>query len=355
MLKDFWALSRTEQRGFMIVATLMFVALVSLWIPIQSAPDANVTLLAGLSELSDVPTSKTSQIQPVVKNDLKCFNPNHVTIKELEAMGLQRNVVINWKKFLEAGGRFNHHDDVLQLYGMDTLFFQKIKPFLVFDNQSSSETKRPFKNHYPTRSLLIDLNTVSKSQLEKYGMASTVCDSILAIRRDYWFNESFDPSRIVMEPNASVKQFFSASLSTRYKSKAANHFILEINSADTSQLVLLKGIGSVLAKRIVQYRQLTGGFYHIDQLLQVYGISPVTLDAIKPFLTVDRSLIIPLNINKASLRRLKDHPLLGYYKAQAIVDLRKQSGSIHQLNEVLALEPFADVDKQLIDSYFCLE
>jgi DNA uptake protein ComE-like DNA-binding protein len=355
MLKDFWALSRSEQRGFVIVATLMCVALISLWVPIQSAPDANVTLLAGLSGLSDVPMSETAQIQTVVENDLVYFNPNHVTIKELEAMGLHRNVVINWKKFLEADGRFRHHEDILQVYGMDTLFYQKIKPFLVFDPPSDSDTKRSFKNQNPSRPLLIDLNRVSKSQLQEYGIASPVCDSILAIRHDFWFNESCDPSQIVIEPNASVKQFFSTSLSPRYKSKSDNHFTLEVNTADTSQLVLLKGIGSVLAKRIVQYRQLTGGFYHLDQLLQVYGFSPVTLDAIKPFLTVDRTKILPLNINKASLRRLKDHPLLGYYKAQAIIDLRKQSGSIHQLNDVLALESFAAVDKELFCVYFCLE
>jgi competence protein ComEA len=61
-------------------------------------------------------------------------------------------------------------------------------------------------------------------------------------------------------------------------------FLVDINSADWPELTLLPNIGEVLAQRIIEYRQQQGPFTDHEQLQQVAGIGPRTLEAIRPYL-----------------------------------------------------------------------
>ncbi len=62
-------------------------------------------------------------------------------------------------------------------------------------------------------------------------------------------------------------------------------FEVDINSADWPELAQLPGIGPVLAKRIVQQRQLGGPYLDYDDLSRrVSGIGPKTLAQIRPYL-----------------------------------------------------------------------
>ena len=60
----------------------------------------------------------------------------------------------------------------------------------------------------------------------------------------------------------------------------------DINSASVEQLVMIKGVGEVIAQRIVTYRQQHHGFASLDELSQIKGIGEKKLDAMLPFLTL---------------------------------------------------------------------
>jgi competence ComEA-like helix-hairpin-helix protein len=59
-------------------------------------------------------------------------------------------------------------------------------------------------------------------------------------------------------------------------------FPININTADQALLELLPGIGPVYARRIIEYRQLNGGFNNIGQLRQINGIGPKTMQKLRP-------------------------------------------------------------------------
>lgn len=60
--------------------------------------------------------------------------------------------------------------------------------------------------------------------------------------------------------------------------------LVDINSASVDALAAaLPGIGPGKAQRIVDWREANGPFQSIDQLLEVSGIGPVTLENIRPF------------------------------------------------------------------------
>lgn len=63
-------------------------------------------------------------------------------------------------------------------------------------------------------------------------------------------------------------------------------FPLNINVSTKEHLMLLPGIGEVLAQRIVDYRRKNGLFSSVEELTQVQGISQSLLEKIKDHITV---------------------------------------------------------------------
>ncbi len=62
--------------------------------------------------------------------------------------------------------------------------------------------------------------------------------------------------------------------------------LVHINSADQAALETIPGVGPVTATAIVQYRDEIGSFTSIDELIDVDGIGPATLEAIRPYVTL---------------------------------------------------------------------
>ncbi len=62
---------------------------------------------------------------------------------------------------------------------------------------------------------------------------------------------------------------------------------LDLNTATKEELMLLDGVGEMMALRIVRYREETGGFSTIEELKEVYGIGEATYERLAPYLTVN--------------------------------------------------------------------
>lgn len=105
-----------------------------------------------------------------------------------------------------------------------------------------------------------------------------------------------------------------------------------INLADTSELKRLNGIGTVLAARIVKFRDALGGFHSVDQLKEVYGITDESFQRIKSKLTVAGHEIKKLSINKMDMAALDKHPYISKKQAQGIVNYRLQHGDYTDMN-----------------------
>ena len=136
----------------------------------------------------------------------------------------------------------------------------------------------------------------------------------------------------------------------QYPKKALS---FELNSADSLDLVQLYNIGPVIARRILKYRSLLGGYVRREQLREVYGIDSARYNDIAPHLTVDPSRITPIDINTADIDRLKRHPYLDYYQAKAIIRLREERGAYAGVGDILNIpiidsETFTRIEPYLI-------
>lgn len=61
---------------------------------------------------------------------------------------------------------------------------------------------------------------------------------------------------------------------------------INLNTADVSELMQIPSIGSVIAKRIIDYRSENGIFYSLNELLLIEGIGESKLSKIKDYVTV---------------------------------------------------------------------
>ncbi len=63
--------------------------------------------------------------------------------------------------------------------------------------------------------------------------------------------------------------------------------LIDVNSATLEELDSLPGIGPVTAQKIIEYREMNGCFYLPEDLLNVSGIGPATLENIRDKITTD--------------------------------------------------------------------
>jgi competence ComEA-like helix-hairpin-helix protein len=124
--------------------------------------------------------------------------------------------------------------------------------------------------------------------------------------------------------------------------------VIEINTADTSELVKLRGIGPVFAGRIIKYREMLGGYCLSKQLLEVYGMDSARLNNIVNHITIDTSSIAKIEINDVEFKQLLRHPYFNYSLVKAIFNHRdkiKRFNSINQLKDIETISP--EIFKQI--------
>ena len=127
--------------------------------------------------------------------------------------------------------------------------------------------------------------------------------------------------------------------------------LVEVNSADTTELKKIPGIGSGIAGGIVRYRERLGGFYALSQLEEVKHVTPELLKWFKLENVSSRKL----EINKASLDRLRAHPYLTFYQAKVIVEHRRKKGQIKSLSQLALYEEFTEKDLERLSAYISFD
>ena len=139
--------------------------------------------------------------------------------------------------------------------------------------------------------------------------------------------------------------------SVRYAAKSRPPEPLDLNMADSTELVRLPGIGAATAMKIIRYRERLGGYTEITQLAEIEGL-PDSL--MKWFIITDTIPVSRIAVNKATLAELRRHPYIDFYQARAIVEFRNERGTIKSPEQLSFLEEFTAQDLIRLKPYLDL-
>lgn len=101
---------------------------------------------------------------------------------------------------------------------------------------------------------------------------------------------------------------------------------VELNTADTTELMKLYGIGSYFAKQIIKRRDALGGYMRPEQLLEVRGIDAARLEGFYKQVYIDTTYVTRYSLKTVTIDQLAAHPYIGRYLAQSILRYRDVVG-----------------------------
>ena len=155
---------------------------------------------------------------PEKQGELFPFDPNTADSTQFLRLGLRPWQVRNIYKYRAAGGRYRKPTDFARLYGLTLKQYKRLEPYI---------------------------------RIEKEVMAADVYGNI----REEYPRHHYD-----------------------YPVKLRKGDHININTADTAQLMTVPGIGSYYARQIVRKRARLGGFASPKQLLEIEGFPETALE-----------------------------------------------------------------------------
>lgn len=246
---------------------------------------------------------------------------------------------------------------------------RKIQEFILNDTPKNKEksfvrSKQYSKNVNCQVKEFFNPNTDSKEQLIQKGLPSKVVENIINYRdKGGIFKVKKDLVRLYslskkeyqkIKPFIALPDTLIVKRNDDVLAKKPQKIIVSINSCSTDSLEKIRGIGPIFAKRIVAFRSKLGGFYSLNQLNEVYGLSQETIDMILPHLVLDSTQIKKIKLNTFSVKEISKHPYISFNEAKAIVNYRDQHGNFSHLSTLKSLHIFRDKSISRLLPYFDL-
>jgi len=205
------------------------------------------------------------------------FDPNTVTFDELVLLGLPEKTATAIVNYRKAGGKFRKPDDFARIRDIDDSVYNRLSPYI---------------------------NIVRVEQ----------------------------PKKTYNKDIKATKKAKTSNLGWQDRKEAA---IVELNTADSTQLVAMYGIGPTTARRIISYRRLLGGFYSVEQLREVQNFNEETYIKLYPQFAVDTSKIKRINLNDFKYNDLKRHPYVTTAQLNSIMNYKKLMGRFNAVGDLL--------------------
>lgn len=205
---------------------------------------------------------------------MQAFDPNVADSSTLVHLGFKPWQAKNILKYRAAGGRFRKPEDLKRLYGMTDSMYLALAPY------------------------------ISIAQVEN---DSVLADTLGLDSLPVWTSEKKDT-------------------------------LINLRTADTTELKMIRGIGSYRARQIVGYRERLGGFVRVEQVKEILGMESTEVDSILAHLWIDSVAVEQMNVNTIGVQRLSRHPYLRFEQAKAIYELRRRKIRLDSIQQLQAID-----------------
>ena len=288
MIREFFYLQKSDRK--VILTLLVVIVAVFTMIFLTGGDDTATTTQQKTNHKSYAKKNYNYSSYTPKKIERFYFDPNTADSTQLLRLGLQPWQVKNIYKYRAAGGIYRKPTDFAKLYGLTVKQYRELEPYI-----------RISSDYLPASTLVHEKGNYT----HKVSKDSTIHHYPIKI-------------------------------------KETEHIVL--NTADTTSLITIPGIGPYYARKIVQYGNRLGGYVSVNQLDEIDDFPSEA----KKFLVINNPTPKKLNLNKLSLNELKRHPYINFYMAKDITDYRRLHGALKSLNDLRLSKDFpSDVIKRL--------
>jgi DNA uptake protein ComE-like DNA-binding protein len=128
--------------------------------------------------------------------------------------------------------------------------------------------------------------------------------------------------------------------------------LIDINQATQEDLIKIYGIGEAISLRILKQKENLGGFVSMEQMKDVWGLSPEVIANLNSHFKVS---VLPnfkkIAVNDASLKELSQFFYFKYTLAKEIVTYRSMNGNIKNIEDLTKIKGFPVDKAKIIDLY----
>ena len=290
MFKEFFYLQKSDRKVIilLLIVAVVIIVLIRWSKHLPLAPESpsetfQKTKDTSVSQYNDAHKWDFSSA-PSPSVHLTPFDPNTADAMQLLSLGLTEWQVKSLLKYRAKGGVFRQPADFARLYGLTQKQFKQLQPYIRI-------------------------------------------------------SDDYRPAAELFAHQEKTTDYQRDTVKFPIKLKEGAHVLL--NTADTSVLKKIPGIGSYFARQIVAYRNRLGGYSSVSQLAEIDDFPSETLSFFQ-LSADDANRIRKLNLNKLTLNELKRHPYISFYQARAIVDYRRLHGALHSLDDLKLLNDFSE-------------
>lgn len=205
---------------------------------------------------------------------MQAFDPNVADSSTLVHLGFKPWQAKNMLKYRAAGGRFRKPEDLKRLYGMTDSMYLALAPYITIVQVEND---------------------------------SVLADTLGLDSLPVWTSEKKDT-------------------------------LINLRTADTTELKMIRGIGSYRARQIVGYRERLGGFVRVEQVKEILGLESTEVDSILAHLWIDSVAVEQMNVNTIGVQRLSRHPYLRFEQAKAIYEFRRRKIRLDSIQQLQAID-----------------
>lgn len=287
--KSYFQFSKEQQRGILgLFLIIIAIQVVSFFVDFKTTPKVNLEEQKWLALNSEINALENQQNQQLVK--IYPFNPNFIT---------------DYKGYK---------------LGMSVAELDKLQAFRK-------------ENKYV-------------NSAEEFQAVTGVSDSLLAVMSPYFKFPDW-----VKNKEASKPVPFS-NKNSAYFSKKEKLVVKDINQATQEDLIKINGIGEAISKRILKFKESLGGFVSMEQMKDVWGLSPEVIEQLNTSFKVGA---LPnfkkVDINNASVKELTQFPYFKYNLAREIVIYRSMNGDIKNASDLIKIKGMTLENANIIALY----
>ena len=179
---------------------------------------------------------------------------------------------------------------------------------------------------------------------KEFQAVTQVSDSLLNVISPYfkfpdWVNNKKDFKDYKKYPNTAY-------------AKKEKIVIIDINQASQEDLIKIYGIGEAISLRILKFKESLGGFVSMEQMNDVWGLSPEVIENLNSHFKISTSPNVKkIDINNASIKELSEFPYFKYPISKNIVTYRSMNGDIKNIEDLTKIKGMSIEKAKIIALY----